>query len=208
MAQAQLNLAGLFGQVVSTLTENKQQLNQADSHNGDHGDNMVEIFSVITEAMESKRDAAPSDQLAYASQLLKQRESGSAQVYSQSLFQAAQDFQGQSVTSGNAIQLVQTLLGGGQPAPKPTASDPVGNLLGGLLGGGQPQQGDDGLDAGDLLNAGLAFLSAKQSGDSNMEAMVDAVVASSNMGTTDHRSQSTALVANTLLQAVSGLGNP
>ena len=135
MAQAQLDLASLFGQVVGTLTENKQQLNKADTHNGDHGDNMVEIFSVITEAMETKRDAAPSDQLAYASQLLKQRESGSAQVYSQSLFQAAQDFQGQSLTSGNAIQLVQSLLGGGQPAPKPTASDPIASLLGGIVGG-------------------------------------------------------------------------
>jgi hypothetical protein len=34
---------------------------------------MVQIFKMITEAMETKQGADPADQLAYASELLRQR---------------------------------------------------------------------------------------------------------------------------------------
>ncbi|OGO18072.1 MAG: hypothetical protein A2Z14_07530 [Chloroflexi bacterium RBG_16_48_8] len=67
----QLDLASLFQTVTQNLMGKKEVLNQADTYNNNHGDNMVEIFRVITQAMEQKKDAAPSDQLAYASQLLK-----------------------------------------------------------------------------------------------------------------------------------------
>jgi hypothetical protein len=230
----QLNLANLFQSVAGSLTDQRQNLNDADNYNHDHGDNMVEVFNVISQAMQAKQNADPADQLAYASQLLRQRNSGSAQVYAQGLSQASKELKGQQqVTPDNAINLIQALLGGGQAStaqPQSGMGDLLGSLLGGgntatqqpqsgigdllgsLLGGGttatqqpQNQQASAGLDVGDLLNAGMAFMNTKSQGGNNMEAIVNALVSGSAMGNSQHRSQSGALVVNSLLQAISGI---
>jgi hypothetical protein len=278
----QLNLLNLFQSVAGSLTSQRANLNNADPINHDHGDNMVEVFNVISQAMQAKQNADPADQLEYASQLLRQRKSGSAQVYAQGLDQASKEFKGQKqVTPDNAISLIQALLGGGQPSTaqpqsgmgnllgsllgggSTTSQQPqggmgdllgsllgggstanqqtgsaggVGDLLGSLLGGGdttdqqsqsasgagdllgsflgggaepsqssQNQQASSGLDAGDLLNAGMAFMNAKAQGGNTMQALVSALVSGSAMGNSQHRSQSGALVVNSLLQAISGL---
>lgn len=204
---SQFDLASLFQTVTENLAGKKDTLNEADTYNANHGDNMVEIFEVITQAMKEKQDADPADQLAYASQLLRGKQSGSAQVYSRGLAQASEQFQGKSITPANAINLIQTLLGGGEaPAPEaqPTSS---GDLLGSLLGGLTGDAGSGGgLDAGDLLSAGMAFMQSQQAGDSPLESIVDALVSSSQMGQSSHRSQSGSIVANTLLQVLGSLG--
>ena len=203
----QLDLASIFQTVTQSLAGKKEELNQADDYNNNHGDNMVDIFKVITQAMEEKQGAAPSDQLAYASQLLKRKESGSAQVYSQNLLQASKEFKGQQVTTDNAFGLIQSLLGAGQAPPTQQESgsgDLLGNLLGGLVGGGSSDEG--GIDAADLLSAGMTFLQSKQEGDSDVEALVDAFVSTSAMRSSTHRSQSGAVVANTLLSVLGSLG--
>jgi len=229
-----LNLVNLFQSVAGTMANEKETLNQADAYNHDHGDNMVEVFNVISQAMQAKRSADPADQLEYASQLLRQRKSGSAQMYAQGLQQASKEFQGQKhVTPDNAMQLIQALIGGGQTSNAPAQSG-MGDLLGSLLGGAgtgsqqtqagngdllgsllgslggtqapsQNQQQSAGIDAGDLLNAGMAFLNTKSQGGNNMEAIVNALVSGSSMGSSAHRSQSGALVVNSLLQAISGM---
>jgi hypothetical protein len=230
----QLNLLNLFQSVTSTLKNNQQDLNNADTYNHDHGDNMVQVFNLISQAMQAKQKAAPADQLAYASELLSQQKSGSAQVYAQGLAQASKEFTGQKqVTPDNAINLIQALMGGGQAStaqPQSGVGDLLGSLLGGghtanqqpqsgvgdllgsLLGGGntatqqpQSQQASAGLDVGDLLNAGMAFMNTKSQGGNNMEAIVNALVSSSAMGNSQHRSQSGSLVVNSLLQAIGGL---
>jgi hypothetical protein len=157
-ASSTIDLLKLFQTAGKTLGKNRESLNQADEYNHDHGDNMVQIFNVITDAMKAKKNAEPADQLAYASQLLQQRsKSGSAQFYTQGLANAAQKFQGKQVTKDNAVQLIQTLLGGGQP--EQAAQQPSGNagadLLGALLGGGQSAQGQQssGSAGADLLGA-------------------------------------------------------
>ena len=196
-----VDLAQLFGAVAKSLGNKREVLNQADTYNNDHGDHMVEMFEVITQAMKEKKNATPSEQLSYASQLLKQQESGSAQVYANGFASAAQQFQGKSVTTDNAGMLIQTLLGGGQALTRSGggSSDMLGALLGGLTG--QTSQGsDDGLDVGDLLNAGLAFMNAKQKGGSTADAAVDALMSASPLGQSTHRKESGAMVANTLLQ--------
>jgi hypothetical protein len=238
-AAKKIDLSALFGTVAKTMAQNQSQLNTADTYNHDHGDNMVQIFEVITQAMKEKQNAAPADQLAYASQLLREKsQSGSAQLYAEGLSDAATQFQGaKSINTNTAMTLIQTLLGaqGSVPtsgggsgdllgsllggltgAQQPSAQtqsggsgDLLGGLLGGLMGGGNssPAQGqtagDGKIDIGDLLNAGMAFAQAKQSGGSNMDAILNAVVSSSKMADSEHRSQSGALVANTLMQVVS-----
>ena len=213
MEQKSIDLGSLFQAVTGTLQKNKKKLNAADEENHDHGDNMVDTFEVITQAMKEKANADPADQLAYASQLLRQRKSGSAQVYANGLAEASKEFQGQQVTQGNAMNLIQALMGGGQPTQQvqpQQSGGGLGGLLGGLLGGGQQQQAqqqqqDSGLDMGDLLQAGMAFMGTKARGGGNLEAIVNAVVSNSAMANNSHRSQSGSLVANTLMQTIAGM---
>jgi hypothetical protein len=232
-----IDLSALFGTVAKTLVQNQSQLNNADTYNHDHGDNMVQIFEVITQAMKEKQNASPADQLAYASQLLRAKsQSGSAQLYAEGLSDAATQFQGaKSINPNTAMTLIQTLLGAQGSVPTSNSGsgdllgsllggltgtqqasdqaqggsgDLLGGLLGGLMGGEQASTlqtqpaGDGKIDIGDLLNAGMAFAQAKQSGGSNLDAILNAVVSSSKMGDSAHRSQSGALVANTLMQVV------
>jgi hypothetical protein len=204
-----LDLGKLFQSVTGTLSQNKESLNEADTENHDHGDNMVDTFEVITQAMKEKKNADPADQLEYAAQILRQRKSGSAQLYSKGLSEASREFQGKQVTSDNAMTLIQTLLGGGQ-APQQTQqqSSGLGGVLGSLLGGATQQtqqQPNDGFDLGDLLNAGMAFMNTKSRGGGNLEAIVNAVVSGSAMG--GYRQQSGNLVASALMQAVQGMVN-
>jgi hypothetical protein len=215
MAAKQVNLLDLFQGVTKALTSQKDTLNKQDTFNHDHGDNMVQVFETVARAMKEKSDAPPSEQLAYASELLRQRESGSAKYYAGGLSQAAQQFSGQKVTTDNAAQLVQMLLAGGQPAQTPqTAAGPedmLGSLLSGLSGAsgsptpGQPAQ-TDGLDVGDLLSAGLSYLNAKQGGASDANALVGALMNATQGGNTAYRAQSGAVVANALFQALGAMG--
>ena len=224
-----LDLSSLFNVAAQALTANQASLNQADTENQNHGDNMVQVFNMISQVMAKQQGASPSQQLSSASQYLAQNgTSGSAHVYSQGLAQAAQQFQGQSaVTPDNAMTLVQSLLGGGQSTPsqggdllgsllggggqsQPSSQggDPLGSLLGGLSApqgqsGGQQQQ--DGIDLGDILNAGMSFMNAKQQGQDNMQAALTALMSAGPMAQKPHRQQSGQVVANALLQVVAGM---
>jgi hypothetical protein len=205
-----MDLSALFGVAAQALAANQGELNQADAQNHNHGDNMVQAFNMITQALGSQTGASPSQQLNHASQYLAQHAtSGSGQVYAQGLAQAAQQFHGQqAVTPDNAMMLVQSLLGGGQPAqPQSGGTDLLGSLLGGLTG--QPaqtsQQQDSGVDLGDVLNAGMAFMNAKNQGQGNLQAGLMALMAAGPLGQSTHRQQSGQVVGNALLQAISSM---
>ena len=221
-----LDLSALFNVATQALAANQASLNQADTENQNHGDNMVQAFNMISQAMASQRGAPPSQQLSHASEYLAQNAtSGSGQIYAQGLAQAAQQFQGQSaVTPENAMMLVQSLLGGGQQSASQGGADLLGSLLGSgqqsasqggdllgaLLGGGQTAsqgggQEPGGLDLGDLVNAGMTFMNAKQQGQDTMQAALTALMSAGPLAQKPHRQQSGQLVANALLQAISGM---
>ena len=222
-----MDLSSLFNVAAQALTANQSSLNQADTDNQNHGDNMVQVFNMISKVMANQKNASPSQQLDSASQYLAQNgKSGSAQVYSQGLAQAATQFQGQSaVTPDNAMTLIQSLLGGGQPASQGSdmlssllsavrqsqspAQGQGGDLLGSLLGGSStPQadgQQDNGIDLGDILNAGMSFMNAKQQGQDNLQAGLTALMSAGPMAQKPHRQQSGQVVANALLQVVAGM---
>lgn len=203
-----MDLSALFNAATQALTANQSSLNQADAENQNHGDNMVQTFQMISQALASQRNAPPSQQLSHASEYLAQNStSGSAQVYAQGLAQAAQQFQGQkAVTPDNAMTLIQSLLGGGQPSSSPDVGDLLGSLLGGAPSTSQSgTQASQGLDLGDVLSAGMAFMNAKQQGQGNLQAGLTALMAAGPLGQKPHRQQSGQLVANALLQAVAGM---
>jgi hypothetical protein len=209
MAQG-ADLAKIFSSVTKVLAQNKTELNQSDTYNHDHGDNMVEVFQVITQAMKEKKGASSADQLEYASQLLRQKtQSGSGQAYASGLERAAQALVGQAVNKDTAGTLIKSLLGA-ETVSAPAAStggDLLGSLVSSLTGGGQQGGsaqlgGADGLDVGDLLNAGMSYMTAKKAGKGDLEALLGAVVGSSAIGQ-GGRAESGTLVANALLSALS-----
>ena len=262
MPQNHVELTNIFNSITQSLIENQQTLNQSDEYNQNHGDNMVQTFETITRALQEKQGKTDSSALSYAARkLARTTTSKSGQLYAQNLAQAATRFKGKPVDSRGALQLLQTLIGGGQtPQAGSGSGDVLGTLLGGLTGeqpsqaqpdaaggdllgallgglaGGQPSQaqsgtqaagGDvlgtllgglvgsqntgaglsDGLDLGDLVTAGKAYFQAKQGGGSTMQALVQAFMSVSGMGKSADRSQSTSLVVNSFLQALSSSGS-
>jgi len=228
MAKNQIDLFSLFNQVTKTMQDSKASLNKADTYNHDHGDNMVNIFEVITQAMKEKKSADPADQLEYAASLLrKQAKSGSGKLYAAGVNAAAKQMVGKDLNAGSIMSMVQTILGAGEaPTTSKSAAsgDVLGSLLGSLVGGGKTgsqddgldlgdllgsltgagkaDDGKDGLDLGDLLGAGMSYMSAKQSGKSTMEALTGALVSGSQIASSPYREQSTQLVTSTLLKGL------
>lgn len=98
-----IDLENLFQTVTDNLAGKRDTLILADTYNTGHGDNMAEIFEGITQAMKEKHDADPADQQAHASRLLREKTSGSAEVYSRGLAQASEQFQGKALTSGTYL---------------------------------------------------------------------------------------------------------
>ena len=202
------DLSALFNVAAQALTANQSSLNQADVQNQNHGDNMVQAFNMIAQAMASQRGAPPSQQLQHASDYLSQNAtSGSGQIYAQGLAQAAQQLQGQSaITPDNAMLLIQSLLmGGQQSAQQGGGADLLGALLGGQQGQLNTSAQPEGLDLSALLSAGMTFMSAKQQGQDNVQAALTALMSAGPMAQTPHRQQSGQLVANTLLQAIAAM---
>ena len=170
----QLDLLSLFSAVTGTLKENKSALNKADEYNGDHGDNMVNIFNMVTGAVSDNKDGDISTQLAAASKMLGGLESGSAKEYAKGFATASNEFQGGELSADSVLPLLQSMFGGGSA---PQADSSLQGMLGSFLGG------DDGkLDAGDLLSAGMSFLSAKNQGKNTQEALIQSVIAQSAFG--------------------------
>lgn len=212
MSNNQIDLGPLFSQVVKTLASQQTQLNKVDTQNHDHGDNMVQVFNTITQAVQQKQGSPQSTQLDYAAQLLSQQNSGSAQLYAKGLQQAAQQFKGHNIDANNILQLIQLLMGGGQAAqpaaPASGGAGALGDLLTQLAGGqtAASSADDDKINIQDILNAGLVYMNAKNSGASTGEALIKALVADSAMAPTPHRAQSSELVLKTLLDVVGRMG--
>ena len=170
MPQSGLQLADIFQQVANTLVENQQTLNKADSVNQDHGDNMVQTFQTIANSLNQKQGKPDSEALAFAARKLSQTsKSGSGQLYAQGLAQAATQFKGQELNPQSAMQLLQTLIGGGQSpqvaAPTNVGGDILGSVLGELAGAAGANQSQPATQGGgeDLLGSLLGGLAGAQS---------------------------------------------
>jgi hypothetical protein len=215
MADNTALLANIFQMVTTSLAQNKNALNQADDQNHDHGTNMVQTFQTITKALNAKKNAPASTALAYASQKVsKESTSGSGQLYAQGLAQAATQMQGQTINPQSAIQILQTLIGGGQAQPQGQSGsgDLLGSILGGLTGAQpQPQQQQTQAGEGDLLGSilgGLAGGGTAQQGNASDGLDIGDLI---NAGMTYMQAkQSGSSNTGALIQAImngSGMGN-
>lgn len=153
MAAGQIDLLTLFKQVSKSVKKEQTTLNKADTYNHDHGDHMVEIFDVVTQAMKAKKNAQPADQLEYAAQLLRSKTgSGSAKVYASGLEQAAKQVLGKELNAATILSIVQALMGSAQqPGQKAGGGDMPGSLMGSLMGGSAGS--NNSADGGDMLGS-------------------------------------------------------
>jgi hypothetical protein len=202
---ASQDLIKMFGSALELLSNNKKDLNKLDGHNGNHGDNMVQIFDVITNALSDKKDEPVERSLGHAAKQVRKINSGSAQAYAGNLEEAANQVKGNKLDVAQVATLLTTLLGAGQAVkaePEPKA-DPLGALLGGLLGGGEKESSQEAPDWGSLLlQGGMAFMQAKQSGDDTVGAGMKALLSASSLGQSEHRQQSATLITEGLLSVL------
>jgi hypothetical protein len=172
MASEQIDLLSLFGQAKKTLKKNQTTLNQADTYNHDHGDHMVEIFDVITQAMKAKKNAEPADQLEYAAELLRKKtSSGSSTVYANGLEQAAKQVLGKELNISTIMAIIQALMGTKQPSAQAGGGDLLGSLMGQILSGAgktgagsQTSQSSGGDVLGDLMGTLMGGQSSTSTG--------------------------------------------
>jgi len=221
MGKQALDLTQLFRLAQQAMVDNRQEINDLDGYNGNHGDNMVENLKMITDALQSRQDRSPAEALQYASEkLAEQGRGGTSKYYTQGLRQAADSVKGHSsLDEGDIVTVVETLLGSiptqGYPQ-KQEASESVLDTVMNLAMAKQPQAQpeDNGLDMGDLLErlipAGLAFLQARQSGADSSKAAQQALLRALMGGTVQPRQAKTSrgaagsLIAQTMLQALMG----
>jgi hypothetical protein len=206
MDQPTSDLSELFGAALQAVTAHRQEINDLDGYNGNHGDNMVENVRMIVDALKEKSTQTPSEALGYAGERLRSEgRGGTSQYYAKGLNQAAEQLQGQArLDPGGVMSVVQSILGAIPSQGHPQQPQAGGTVLEQILGmsGGQPPQAgggileqvlgmagaqppqtepqDESLDLGDVLNvllpAGVAYLQAKQSGADTASAASQALM--------------------------------
>lgn len=199
----QINLIELFTAASKAIGQHQEELNQADKGNKNHGDNMVQVMEVITQAMKEKKNSDAPTQLEYAAELLRKKSnSGSASLLSDGLAKAAEQVTGKKIDIGSALSLLQTVMNGGKGQPRSSGTgDLLGTLLTGLSGG-DTKKGDDGMDMGDMLNIGLGLLQSAKDSGVDVSMISRALVSDTEMGKTEHRSQSGEIITNAVLRLV------
>ena len=228
MAQ-DLTLSTVFGEITKTLSANQQQLNDADDYNHNHGTNMVKTFELIQKAVSTKEGEPVSDQLAYASQVLEEKSSGStAKIYAEGLANASKQFAGKDFNAETAGTLINSMMGmsdtqkgggdllssllgslGGNtqtaqetsaPSTSTDASNFLGSLLGGLTGKTEEKQEATQSSGGGIADL-LGGLMGNQSSSQQSSGGIADLVGSLLGGTSNSQSQSSGVDASSLLSA-------
>ena len=53
------DLSAIFNMAAQALASNRSSLNEADTENKNHGDNMVQVFNTISQAMATRQRRGP-----------------------------------------------------------------------------------------------------------------------------------------------------
>lgn len=211
----QQELASLFQAVGDVLHQNRQDFNQADLVNGNHGDHMVEVFEIAAQAAGERAGADVAEAMEHAARLLAaQANNGSAQVYAHGLDQMSRQLRRYNLTLDDLLIYVRGALSKDQEAAERPAEagaksgDVLKALMSGLAGWGQMESGqvpaDSPLDMGALFEFGMAYVQARQRGGSRVEVLADAAASISPLSKAPHRYASGKLAIQALLTAMQG----
>lgn len=189
MSQQTFDLGQLFRVAQQAMMANRQQVNDLDGYNGNHGDNMAENLRMISEALQAQQSQPPAEALRYAGKKLSEAgKGGTSPYYAQGLLQAANKLEGHTALDENDVMtLVQTLLGAvpaqGSPQKEEAGTSVLEQVMrhaGVQLPQQEPEPVEEQSDLGDvlerLLPAGLAFLQARQAGADTSKAMQKALL--------------------------------
>jgi hypothetical protein len=203
-----MDLSTIFQSVTAQLNDQQSTLNEADTYNHDHGDHMVQIFSLIQNAVTQKSEQPVAEQLNYASQVVeKETDSGSGKLYAQGLAKAADNFSGSDLQPDTLGLLVKSLLNVEEPPQQKQETNFLGSLLSELTGKPDTSENDQKLGIDELMRAGMAFYQSKQEGSSTTEALMGALMATSPLGASTHRTMSGSMVASTIMDFANSFKN-
>ena len=168
MEQNSIDLPGMFQAVTDRLSVERGALNEGDPFNHNHGDHMVEIFQVATEAAAAKSsgsfggagmtNADLAEAMENAAELLQRRTgNGSAQVYARGLAQLAGQFRQRGIGLEDLAPYVQRTLqkqvtGADLPEPGPAKSSEVLKALLNALAGWEKAEAVGPAPSGDPAN--------------------------------------------------------
>jgi len=206
-----IELAPIFQTVEAVMEENRLVINQADTVNGNHGDHMVEIFSIAVQAASQKQAEGLAAAMDYAGELLGELpENGSARVYGQGLAQFGLQFDKYNLTMDDLAPYLRKVLQENSEHETAEFAPRSGDILKALVnalagwqqvGTGQPKAANR-LDLGYMFDLGIAYMQAKQRNPSRAEVLADAAVTVSPLGQVAWRYQSGKLAILTLLRAM------
>ena len=203
------DLAVHFDHVAERLDQERSTLNQSDAINGNHGDHMIAIFQVASQAALQIEDDDLASAMDLASQLLLQLEhNASAQIYALGLQQFAIQFRQHEVGFDQLERYIQSALSEEKNSElkESKSGDVLKALIQGLAGwqaASLEEPGSKkGMDMGYLFDLGVAYLQARQSAANKLEALTETAISVSPLGKTPHRARSGKLVIATLLQSL------
>jgi hypothetical protein len=207
-----MNLAMLFQTVAERLGQERAALNAADPYNGNHGDHMVAIFRLASQAaVQPDGESSLAEAMGWAaSQLARLDANGSAQVYAHGLAQFAREFRQRNIGLDDLSFYIRRAIAenGGAPGEKvESRRDLLKALISGLAGwqavenGASPDEYKT-PDLGYLFDLGVAYMQAKTRSENKIEALAEAAVTTSPLARVPHRIQSGKLALQTLLAAI------
>ena len=206
-------LALLFEAVGNALLQNRENLNQADRVNANHGDHMIEVFQIAAGASREKEGESLAEEMEYAANLLESRISnGSAQTYSRGLRQIAIQMRSREISLDELISFVQNILEEENPAQEKIQefelrpNEILKALLTGLAGWSKVEEGKDPsgnqLDLGSLFDFGVAYFQARLHSSDRIEILADTAASASPLGKIPHRRLSGMIAFRALLEAM------
>jgi hypothetical protein len=196
-------MVDLFFSAKNDLAKNRAELNKVDKRDGDHGDNMVDNFEIITEAMKEKKKSSPSVKLNHAGKTLeKSTNEISGKMLAEGLKRASRRFKGQKTLSQeDAILLTYLLLGVATQVKKKKPS--YYRRFFDRLFGRRGKKKFDVEDAAHLLETGLEILNAAQPSITALETLAENIATASSMGrSSSHRAASSKLVSKSFIKNI------
>ncbi len=216
-----LDLIAAFQDVLAALLPYQDSLNQSDTDRGKHGDEMLELFTVLAthnvcQPSPDSNFALVFDQAAQAAYRLP--DNSSAQLYAHGLTHFANALRDLNLTLVDLIPYLQAVLS--ESAPETSvgrlAQGPfVKALLKGLAAWDSQvnpeNQTSSRLSMGYLFDLGVTYMQARQHSSNKLEALVEAAVKHSPLKAPPYRSNSGKLVISTLLESIlrqAGIASP